>query len=228
MSVSRIIPACIACLLVLACAKPPEPAPPKPSLTVDVRSDPEKALLALDGKPLGEAPRVLGMYKEEDLLNLQATLQGQEMVEKRIRFISLERAEITFVFGKGRSMMGKALGLPRILVFDYGAGVTFDLNRSVLKPEFLPLLDRQSSMLKASFAGLDVFVCGHTDNLGTAERNLALSLERAEAVATHLAAHGVPKERLKVQGFASQYPVADNGSDAGRALNRRTELVLPQ
>lgn len=215
-------------LLLSACAKPPAPEPQKPALTVEVKSDPERAQVILDGKPLGEAPRVVGMTAEEELLKLNATFQGQEVVEKRIRFLSLDRAEVTFLFGAGRSVMAKALGLPRILVFDYGAGVTFDLNKSALKQEFLPLLDRQSRLLTSHFAGLDIFVCGHTDNLGTQDRNLVLSLERAGAVANHLVAQGVPKARLKSQGFASQYPVSDNGSEAGRALNRRTEVVLPQ
>ncbi len=214
-------------LLALGCARP-EPAPPRPILEVEVRSDPDRAQVLLDGKPQGETPRTLGITREDDFLKLTATLGSQEVAEKRIRFLSLDRAEVTFVFGAGRSVMAKALGLPRILVFDYGAGVTFDLDKADLKPDFLPLLERQARLLHEHFAGIDVFICGHTDNLGGAEHNLALSLDRATAVAKDLASHGVPKERMKVQGFASQFPRADNATEQGRSLNRRTEVVLPQ
>lgn len=211
------------------CTKPPAAAPPKPpALQVQVKSDPAKALLSMAGKPLGEAPKSLGLDRLDELVALTATLGGEEVVEKRIRFLSLNQVEVVFTFGAGRSAMAKALGLPRILVFDYGAGVTFDVNKADLKPDFLPLLERQAALLNSHFAGLAVTVCGHTDSQGGRELNLNLSLNRADAVAKDLAARGIAPGRLKVQGFGSQYPVADNAEEAGRAMNRRTELVLPQ
>lgn len=227
MRVPRSCLALFALLVVPGCQRPPDPVP-KPALTVTVSSEPGKAQVLLGGQRLGETPRVVGIPREDDLLKLTATYEGQELAEKRIRFLSFDQAEVIFIFGKGSSVMAKALGLPQILVFDYGAGVTFDLNRAELKPDFLPLLERQSRLLTTHFSGLDVHVCGHTDNLGTPEHNMSLSLDRATAVARQLTAHGVPAQRLKIQGFASQYPVADNGLEAGRALNRRTEVVLPQ
>ena len=212
----------------IGCTKPPVPEPPRPSLRVQVNSDPAKAVVSLDGKSLGEAPRSLALNRLEELVNLTAVLGNEEVVEKRIRFLSLTNVEVIFTFGSGRSSMAKALGLPRILVFDYGAGVTFDLNRADLKPDFLPLLERQAALLNSHFPNLEVNVCGHTDTLGGKDHNLNLSLNRAEAVAKDLVARGVARTRVKVQGFGSQYPVADNAEEAGRAQNRRTEVVLPQ
>jgi outer membrane protein OmpA-like peptidoglycan-associated protein len=124
--------------------------------------------------------------------------------------------------------MAKALGFAKVLVFDYGAAVTFAVNQSALKPEFLPLLDRQAGVLKTHFPGLDIFVCGHTDATGPQDLNLSLSLDRARSVSGDLAGRGIPLERMKVQGFGSQYPLAGNDTEQGRALNRRTELILPQ
>ena len=140
----------------------------------------------------------------------------------------MNQAEVSFTFGEGRSPMAKVLGLPRILVFDYGAGVTFDVNQAVLKPDFLPLLERQASLLQQQFKGLEVHVCGHTDSTGRPERNLSLSLDRARAVADDLTRRGVTATQLKVQGLGSAYPVAPNDSDVNRTLNRRTEVILGQ
>jgi outer membrane protein OmpA-like peptidoglycan-associated protein len=47
-------------------------------------------------------------------------------------------------------------------------------------------------------------------------------------VADYLVARGVDKERLKIRGFGKQYPVETNATAAGRSLNRRTEVILPQ
>lgn len=209
----------------LAC-KGPEAG--KPLIQVQVTSTPLQSELFLAGKPLGGTPRTLAVPSLEALLDLTATAPKEQVVEKRIRFLANDRAEVIFVFGAGKSDTARALGLARILVFDYGAAVTFELNKADLKADFLPLLERQASLLRSRFPDLDVYVCGHTDALGTQDFNLALSLARARAVAADLEARGVPKARMKVQGFGSAYPVAPNQNEQGRALNRRTELVLPQ
>jgi len=213
-------------LVALGCSKPK--LDPATAIQVLVSSTPEKATLTFGGKPFGETPHTLTVARVEDLLTLKATREKEEAVEKRIRFLSMNQAEVTFVFGADRSTMARTLGFPRILVFDYGAGVTFEINRAELKPEFRPLLDRQATLLNTNFAGISVYICGHTDSQGNRDHNLVLSVDRAKAVAEDLATRGVPKDHLKIQGFASDYPLADNGTDQGRALNRRTEVILPQ
>jgi len=77
-----------------------------------------------------------------------------------------------------------------------------------------------------------VSVEGHTDSIGSADANLALSERRARSVADALAGLGVAGSRLSIQGLGETYPVAANvhgdGSDnpAGRARNRRVEVVI--
>jgi outer membrane protein OmpA-like peptidoglycan-associated protein len=77
-----------------------------------------------------------------------------------------------------------------------------------------------------------VMVEGHADAIGTEAYNLALSRRRAQAVAQELVARGVRRDRLTVEGYGKQRPVAPNtmpdGRDnpAGRALNRRVEAVV--
>jgi hypothetical protein len=102
-------------------------------------------------------------------------------------------------------------------------GVTFDFNRATLRPESLPALiaARDAILVLGGSWGIE----GHTDNVGSRAYNQGLSDARAEAVRDWLESAGVPPAQLSAQGFSFDRPVADNGTDAGRALNRRVELV---
>jgi len=103
-------------------------------------------------------------------------------------------------------------------------GVTFETASSKLKRESLGTLNDIAEQLKES--GAKVEISGHTDNVGSAAVNQALSQKRAEVVMTYLTSKGVPAESLVAKGYGSQAPVTDNGSAAGRAKNRRVELKL--
>jgi len=70
-------------------------------------------------------------------------------------------------------------------------------------------------------AGQRIFVDGHTDNVGSDDVNLRLSLRRAAAIADLAVENGVNAE---ARGFGEQVPVADNGTRDGRAMNRRVEI----
>lgn len=72
---------------------------------------------------------------------------------------------------------------------------------------------------------LRLAVEGHTDNAGTPAHNQQLSEARAQAVVTALAAQGIATGRLQSAGFGQTKPLADNATEAGRAQNRRVELV---
>lgn len=67
-------------------------------------------------------------------------------------------------------------------------------------------------------------IVGHTDDAGTPEANLALSLQRAQAVRAYLEARGVDARRLEIRGAGAGEPRADNTTPEGRARNRRIEL----
>ncbi len=104
-------------------------------------------------------------------------------------------------------------------------GIHFDSGRAELKPESAAQLAEMAALLKAQPA-LRVFIVGHTDNQGGLEANLALSQQRADAVVAALARqHGVDARRMLARGVASLAPLASNAAEAGRAKNRRVELV---
>jgi outer membrane protein OmpA-like peptidoglycan-associated protein len=74
--------------------------------------------------------------------------------------------------------------------------------------------------------GLTLEIQGHTDNVGSKATNRKLSTDRAAAVKSYFVQkHGIAADRLTTAGFADDDPVADNASEAGRAKNRRVELV---
>ena len=101
--------------------------------------------------------------------------------------------------------------------------VLFDFDKAVIKPEAYPLLNEVVTILKKN-PGMTVELQGHTDNIGTAEYNMGLSLRRANAVADYLESKGISGDRLTTKGFGFSKPVALNGTEFGRSLNRRVEL----
>jgi OmpA-OmpF porin, OOP family len=104
-------------------------------------------------------------------------------------------------------------------------GIFFDFNKAEIKPESKPALEQVAKLLKGSPA-LKVWVVGHTDWVGSAETNTALSNARAAAVVRALTQQfGIAPGRLAPQGVGPYAPVATNTTDEGRAKNRRVELV---
>lgn len=103
-------------------------------------------------------------------------------------------------------------------------GVFFDFNQATLKPESEPVLTRVAQLLTSTPA-LTLAVQGHTDALGDPKFNQTLSENRAKSVVAWLTGHGIAASRLVPSGFGKAQPIADNGTDAGRAKNRRVEVV---
>ncbi len=103
--------------------------------------------------------------------------------------------------------------------------LTFDVNRSELKPQFTPVLTSVGRILEENEKTL-IEVVGHTDNTGTVQINQPLSEARADAVVTYLANMNIRNERFASMGVRDRYPVASNATEEGRRLNRRVEITL--
>ena len=198
-------------------------------MSVEVLSQPEKAEVRYRGKAVGETPKLLEVSTYGDLDAIAALKPDLDVVEKRIRILSSDKAQLFFRFGKGEvSPIARKLGVTRVLVFEYAEKVSFDSNKADLKPEGLSVLNRQAEILNQHFPNATVYVCGYTDSTGSDAVNDKLSLQRAEAVRQYLAEQKVDPARMKTQGFGKQFEVASNATPEGRALNRRTEVIIPQ
>jgi OmpA-OmpF porin, OOP family len=103
--------------------------------------------------------------------------------------------------------------------------IQFETGSAVIKPESYKLLDEilQSSVVAE---GLKVGVYGHTDNVGGAQSNQKLSEDRANSVKSYLLSKGLAAQRIESKGFGPANPIADNATSAGRAQNRRVQIVL--
>lgn len=88
-----------------------------------------------------------------------------------------------------------------------------------------PVIDHIAQTLVAHPL-LKIEVIGHTDNLGKPERNLALSLARAQAVHDALVSAGVDSTRASFSGRGDAEPIAPNDTREGRAVNRRVDLLI--
>ena len=103
--------------------------------------------------------------------------------------------------------------------------VLFDTAKYTLKPGTQVSLAKVATILQI-YPGLKVQVEGYTDSVGGDEYNQKLSENRANAVHDFLVQNGVPAANVTATGYGKNKPVADNGTAAGRAQNRRVNLVV--
>ena len=102
--------------------------------------------------------------------------------------------------------------------------ILFDFDKTEIKSAAYPLLDNVVAILKKN-PDMKVLLSGHCDNVGTHEYNLDLSQRRANAVRDYIVRKGILWKSLDTQGFGFTQPVALNGTDSGRAMNRRVEVT---
>lgn len=105
-------------------------------------------------------------------------------------------------------------------------GIFFDTDSANIRTESNAALEQMAELLTQD-ASLNVYIVGHTDNVGSLDYNMALSQRRAAAVTDALQSrYGIEKQRMSAKGVASLAPRASNDTEDGRNNNRRVELVL--
>jgi outer membrane protein OmpA-like peptidoglycan-associated protein len=105
--------------------------------------------------------------------------------------------------------------------------IPFKFDSAELDEQAAPTLMELRDALVAN-PNLRLMLVGHTDSVGTPNYNRSLSLRRAQSVMSWLAAQGVPRSRLAVDGKGQDQPIADNATEQGRALNRRVQALRVQ
>ena len=144
---------------------------------------------------------------------------GRTMVELDVVETEPMKQEMVVVKAEGLARNIKELGHAAV------HQIYFDTDSARLKPESDPALKEIGKLLNAD-ATLKLYVVGHTDNTGSLEHNMTLSLQRARAVVDALVSrYHVKPEALMAHGVGPLAPVASNDTEEGRAKNRRVELV---
>jgi outer membrane protein OmpA-like peptidoglycan-associated protein len=103
--------------------------------------------------------------------------------------------------------------------------ILFAVDSAQLRPDLRADLQVIAANLRRNPDSI-IRVVGHTDSTGSLDYNMRLSERRADSVAAELIQNGVPGQRIITQGMGPQQPVASNATAAGRAQNRRVEIVI--
>ncbi|HTI60570.1 OmpA family protein [Mucilaginibacter sp.] len=112
------------------------------------------------------------------------------------------------------------------IIVKFDSGILFDTGKADLKPAAKTNLQNLAGSLQKNNA-TNVLVIGHTDSQeGSGANDIVLSKQRASAVKNYLAANSIDTLRLTTMGKGETEPIADNKTAAGRAQNRRVEIVI--
>ncbi|WP_184549173.1 OmpA family protein [Mucilaginibacter sp. FT3.2] len=103
--------------------------------------------------------------------------------------------------------------------------IQFEFNSAVLKTASYQALDQAVIEMKKD-ATVQFVLNGNSSSEGTDQRNMELSVERANSVKTYLVNSGISADNLSVKGYGESKPIADNTTEDGRVLNRRVEIKL--
>lgn len=111
------------------------------------------------------------------------------------------------------------------IIVKFNSGLLFNAGSTDLQPAAKTNLQNLASSLQQN-PGTNLIIIGHTDDTGTAQQNMDISMQRAEAVKAYLATNGLDSSRITTIGKGETEPIADNATESGRAQNRRVEVVI--
>lgn len=158
----------------------------------------------------------------------QAASKYRELLERRAAIDKALRDQLQELLSSGQLTINYRRGL---MILELPNSVLFDLGKTEIKAEGQKAIGQIAVALK-SVGDRRFLVAGHTDNTAISKKNeqfksnWQLSSARAQVVSDLLIKQGVSPTTIGVTGFGEFDPVAENTDDAGRARNRRTEIVL--
>jgi outer membrane protein OmpA-like peptidoglycan-associated protein len=146
----------------------------------------------------------------------QAQQQAQAAAQQAAQMRERLRQQLNAVLQTRETARGLIVNMSDVL---------FAFNKYNLKPDAREKLAKVSGILQA-YPDLKMQVEGYTDNIGSEEYNQKLSEERANTVRDYLVSQGVSDNNITAQGYGKSHAIAENSTAAGRAQNRRVELVV--
>ena len=171
---------------------------------------------ASDGTGDAEGTMVLALTQEGNLSGVWGT--GPK--DRTTRWDGEKRAKATITCEKPEEALAKELESKGRVVLH---GILFDTGKNTLRPESTTVLEALATAMKRT---PDTYLIeGHTDDRGGEATNQTLSEQRAASVKKWLVGKGLPDKQLRTQGFGMSRPVMPNTLEAGRAANRRVEVV---
>jgi outer membrane protein OmpA-like peptidoglycan-associated protein len=185
-----------------------------------------------------EAQREAMNAEQALILGEQATAAAREEAIQARRLADAQAQE-TALARKEAELAGAAADALRVRLSNLRAtqgsrgmqmtldDVAFASGQSNLRPEARESLDKLAEFVAAD-PNKRILIEGHTDSTGNANANLILSQKRAEAVLETLVAMGVDASRMTAVGVGAERPVASNDTAAGRAKNRRVDVILEE
>lgn len=111
------------------------------------------------------------------------------------------------------------------IIVKFESGILFDVDQYALKTNARTNIENLSTSLKNNLE-TNILIVGHTDATGSENYNLRLSERRAESVRSYIISQGISPIRLSTEGRGESEAIASNETEAGRALNRRVEIVI--
>lgn len=187
-----------------------------------------KQRLALSEQALNSSHQ-RALILEEELSMVQADLEGQELAQARLNKRMAEQqaredkiTQIETMFGPSEALVLRAQN--QLIIRLIGLG--FASGSASIEPHHEPLLERVQQAL-AAFPDAPITIEGHTDSHGVDDKNLTLSIARAEAVVNYLLENTeISALQLSAVGHGETKPIANNETNEGRLRNRRIDIVI--
>lgn len=159
---------------------------------------------------------------ETRVAELESKLGGTERIAEESQRLQRQLAQVESLFGTNQARVvreGNDLVLRLV-------GLSFPSGQSVIETQYFGLLKRVQDAIEI-FPDSGIAIEGHTDSVGSDAVNMKLSQDRASSVRTYLIANmGLQESKIDAVGYGKNSPIASNATDAGRAQNRRIDVVI--
>lgn len=169
--------------------------------------------------PIGQEYTLTYLSLFQDEVSKMATIPNEPNITMKLKltYIPLKPKPIQPP-DEGKLIESKEYNEPTLIL----NGVEFDTGKATLHPVSFPHLEKVVEFLTYKPNAM-IELSGHTDNVGKPKKNKKLSENRAMAVREYLVSKGIEGDRIIAVGYGQERPIANNDTEAGRQLNRRTE-----